>query len=732
MRDVTSDDAEFEAHGVVLVLDEALTIAHVSEHSLELLGSTPEDLVGAPLSAVLDERDVERLRGRLANGIPSVGWPRVFLAGSGEQMKVHAFDPGGGLIGLDVLSLPTEAPSVDAEAVERVAVWSERLLLCETTGDLLDTAATLSRELTGFDGAWVTRLDPAGHSVILAADTASGSSIVGRRVPVTDVPPSQPKVRGRLVPFVVASLEAPGVALHPAPVGLDLQGSSLLRPFPDYLAHLTGIGVRALASVPIVVGGQLWGRIASANSTPKRLTAATQAELQLIGAATGNHLAELVALDEARERVVLSRSSNGVIRSVATADDLVDGLLLDPAALRGVCQADAAIVTINGRVESIGDLDGPTCTQLLDVARQALRRADGPVASSTTLDGLTPVDAARAAGYLAVRLTASSDDLVVWSRGERRRRVTWLAHRPEGSPPPTSLEDGVTERVEEQHGHCEPWTEAQLQQAEDLREAIGEVLVVRYQQVQSLNEELVRSNEEYDAFAHAAAHDLKGPLRSIRLTSEMLFEDTRDRLTAAEAGDFETVLRLSDRMSKLLDDLLAYARVGRDDWHPQPVALPQVMREAVELVGDPARSAQIDVAPATYTMDPAALRQILFNLVANAVKYSPAPATVQVGVRSLAEVAARVPPPATLNAASPDLPVLTVSDRGIGIDPAHHERIFSLFRQLDPTVEGSGAGLAICRLICRRQGGDIWVSSAPGEGATFYVAATADGAAPAS
>lgn len=236
------------------------------------------------------------------------------------------------------------------------------------------------------------------------------------------------------------------------------------------------------------------------------------------------------------------------------------------------------------------------------------------------------------------------------------------------------------------------------------------------------NEQLALANEQYDTFAHAVAHDLRAPLRGIRTNTEFFLEDTADvQFPAGTEQLLETVVRLTDRMQAMLDDLLAYAHAGTDAWHPQPVSLQEVVGEVIDLLGPRAGGAAISPSNRSFTADPGALRQLLLNLVANAVKYSDGPAQVTIDVCTLDDAAARSSVPPTLQHVAGDAAVLTVADRGIGIDDAHHDQIFGLFRQLDPNADGLGAGLALCRLICRRRGGDIWVSSTPGEGSTFFV-----------
>ncbi|MDO9353096.1 MAG: HAMP domain-containing sensor histidine kinase, partial [Solirubrobacteraceae bacterium] len=235
----------------------------------------------------------------------------------------------------------------------------------------------------------------------------------------------------------------------------------------------------------------------------------------------------------------------------------------------------------------------------------------------------------------------------------------------------------------------------------------------------SRNDALVRANEVYEAFSHAAAHDLRAPLRGLRMGLEFFVEDTREQLSGAAEQDLEHLLALTDRMRVMLDGLAAYAQGGTGAWMPVEVSLGTAMAEVVELLRPP-EDARISVSDARLFVDPTALRQLLLNLVGNAIKYSDGPAQVTVAATTLVEAAEESTLPAAVRTVAGDSVVLTVADRGIGIEDMYRENVFTLFRQLDAGSEGSGTGLALCRLVCRNRGGDVWLSSTPGEGTTFF------------
>jgi light-regulated signal transduction histidine kinase (bacteriophytochrome) len=166
----------------------------------------------------------------------------------------------------------------------------------------------------------------------------------------------------------------------------------------------------------------------------------------------------------------------------------------------------------------------------------------------------------------------------------------------------------------------------------------------------------------------------------------------------------------AERMNKLIDDLLAFSRLGRKPLQKQPVDLAGLAQQAVEDLRDDygARVAQVMLgALPPAEADPHLLRQVFVNLVGNALKFTrhqPAP-RIEVGCGSQAGA-----------------PVYFVRDNGVGFNMLYADRLFGVFQRLHSTseYEGTGVGLAIVQRIVNRHGGRVWVEAAVGQGATFY------------
>ena len=243
-------------------------------------------------------------------------------------------------------------------------------------------------------------------------------------------------------------------------------------------------------------------------------------------------------------------------------------------------------------------------------------------------------------------------------------------------------------------------------------------------------EDLRARNRALQDFSVAASHDLQEPLRKIQSLGSLLAERHGADIDAQGRDWLERMRAAAARMGELVEDLLAYSRVDRDAQPPPPCALDRVAAEVlldleVEIA---AAAAVVEVGPLpTIRADPTQMRQVLQNLIGNALKYRLAgrPPRVRVAAEllDLPAVASGEPRPHCR---------LRVSDNGIGFEPRFAEQIFAPFQRLHDRsrYDGTGMGLAIVRRIAERHGGRVVGCGVPGEGAEFTLDLPVDGPPP--
>ncbi len=230
-------------------------------------------------------------------------------------------------------------------------------------------------------------------------------------------------------------------------------------------------------------------------------------------------------------------------------------------------------------------------------------------------------------------------------------------------------------------------------------------------------EALERSNRELDDFAYIASHDLKEPLRGIHNHSRFLLEDNQDKLDKDSVDKLKRLVYLSQRMERLVNDLLYFSRLGRQELAFQPTNIQEVIQDITKTLELflTERKAKLTVAGKLpdITCDRTRVTELFRNLITNAVKYNDKPEkSVEIGFLS-----SHTGPKGKFRN------VFYVRDNGKGIAPEFHEEIFRIFKRLQASKEGeegTGVGLTFVKKIVERHNGVIWLESELGEGTTFY------------
>lgn len=246
-------------------------------------------------------------------------------------------------------------------------------------------------------------------------------------------------------------------------------------------------------------------------------------------------------------------------------------------------------------------------------------------------------------------------------------------------------------------------------------------------QLEKLVEDLKRSNANLEEFAHAASHDLKEPIRKIRVFSGSLEESLGDRLNEQERRIFERMINATERMTLLVDDLLAYSHISTTPLQQEIVDLNKkinlVLSDLELQIAEKTAIIRIEPLPGVkgYRRQ---LQQLFQNLIGNALKYSKEGITPEIIIRAGIVTGAAIPLNLPEEYTGKEYHLIEVQDNGIGFEQQYAERIFQMFQRLWGKTEysGTGIGLSIARKVVENHKGYIWAKSEPGNGATFFVA----------
>ncbi|PKN63707.1 MAG: hypothetical protein CVU57_18355 [Deltaproteobacteria bacterium HGW-Deltaproteobacteria-15] len=231
-----------------------------------------------------------------------------------------------------------------------------------------------------------------------------------------------------------------------------------------------------------------------------------------------------------------------------------------------------------------------------------------------------------------------------------------------------------------------------------------------HDQLQEHALKLQETNKELESFAYTISHDLRAPLRAINGFSRMLSDDCGPSLGVEGKRRLAVIETNAVKMGALIDDLLAFSRAGRAAMNVSRVDMNSLVADVVETLkashADGKTDIHVDALPAAHG-DPALIRQVLANLIENAMKFSRKKPEPRLEVGSFERNGDRV---------------YFVKDNGVGFDMKYHDKLFGVFNRLvsEQEFEGTGVGMAIVRRLVSRHGGRVWAESKPGEGATFF------------
>jgi signal transduction histidine kinase len=221
--------------------------------------------------------------------------------------------------------------------------------------------------------------------------------------------------------------------------------------------------------------------------------------------------------------------------------------------------------------------------------------------------------------------------------------------------------------------------------------------------------ELEVANKELEAFSYSVSHDLRSPLRSIDGYSRILIEDYDKKLDDEGRRILQVIMKNAVRMGQLIDDLLAFSRIGKQNLTKVNLNMETIVTGVTEeLKNNYGKDVQIDIKQLLSTRgDSSMLKQVMINLVSNALKYS------MKKPKSIIEIGSY---------ADNNNHVYYVKDNGAGFDMRYYDKLFGVFQRLHSgnEFEGTGVGLALVQRIIHKHGGKVWAEGKVDEGATFY------------
>lgn len=611
-----------QPHGLLLVADRETLIVKGGAGDLERL-LTPRWL-DRPLSELVAQ-DVSALGRETEPGTPL----RLALV-PGRTSTFEAFATVAGQHVLVALEPAPDRPMSAAEMLVRLDEAGGSFERAADLSSLCARAATVFRELTGFDRVMIYRFLDDGAGLVVGEDcVADLPSFMNHHFPASDIPRQARALYVRNRVRVIPDIHYEPAPIRPAEEAtVDLSDVSIRSVSPIHLHYMRNMGVSASASISIVKDGLLWGLVACHHRTPRDLDFETRTMCSTIASGLARQIRAKEEAEVYRERIRL-RTAEDMILGQIDLDQPVDDLLTSLGSeLRAMLGADGFAAIHDQQIITDGVV--PERQDLLALAHWLGSRASGEPFVTRSLSTVYPAAALwpeRASGALAVSVASDTPMLLVWFRVEERELVEWAGNPHKGSvaDPKTLLtpRNSFESWGEEVRFRARPWTLAQIEGAVRLRRRLFEARQAR--RLRELNRELAATIADKEGLIAQKDHLLREV--NHRVQNSLQLVQSFLALQARAGAGTETAALLQEAQRRISAVALVHRRLYQGD----QVETVDLARYLEELIGEMrgamgpewASGLTLDLAPMLITADRAVhVGLILTELVINANKYA--------------------------------------------------------------------------------------------------------------
>ncbi|MBD2178989.1 GAF domain-containing protein [Pseudanabaena sp. FACHB-1998] len=730
-----------QPHGVLMVLTEdELKIAQVSVNSFDVLGIIPENLLDRPLADFINSDRLDSIRDCLAQNFENINPLDIsFDIPASEPLKFNGIVHRS-LNGKIVLELEPLMANTESNFFQFYHQIKNTLTKIQTAPNLTELCNLIVQEIrviTGFDRVMIYRFNEQGDGTVISESKQKElEPFLGMHYPDTDIPKQAKHLYTlnwlRLIPdigYEPSNL----VGDRDNSIPLDMSYCNLRSVSPIHIEYLKNMEVAASMSVSLIQKQNLWGLIACHHNTPKFIPYEIRTICEFLGQLMSTELANKEANENLDYKLHLKNIQGQFVERLSKANNFVRELMSDPEALLALTGATGAAICEEGEITLLGQT--PQLDQINSLLTWLPKQLKQDIFVANALSFLYPESEeykAVASGLLAMAISKIQHRYILWFRPELLQMVTW-AGNPE--KPKRLEEDGSITIFPRQSfeawqetvsGSSQPWMDCEVAGAIELRQAIVDIVLRQAEDLAHINVELERSNSELDSFAYIASHDLKEPLRGIHNYATFLLEDYGEILKDDGADKLHTLVRLTKRMESLIDSLLKFSRLGRQELQMSPIALDQLLGNVKELfdMNPQWQNCQIRIPRSLPTVlgDRVLLEEIFTNLISNAFKYNDQ-AEKWAEISWQYHVTPNLPEVGDESITESKFVTIFIRDNGIGIREKHLDAVFRIFKRLHAANKyggGTGAGLTIVKKIIERHGGSIQVQSTYGNGTVFF------------
>jgi len=727
--DLTNCDTEpihipgkIQGHGFLVSVDKNSMITECSQNIADFLPTSPAEILGRPLN-ILDnlfgnrhtEDFIKLLQdARTYQGSETFNPYPVSIDGKPFNQIIHLSDRG--------CLIEFEPESADARSdTQRILSNSLSVMLADADlSQLLFRSAEQIRNIIDYDRVMIYKFHTDGHGEVVAeAKDPVLAPFLGLHYPASDIPRQARELYKLNLTRLIADVHAePSAILGTkdfAADPLDLTYSVLRAVSPIHIQYLKNMGVASSFSISLLSKGKLWGLAACHHYTPRFINYKLRESAKFVGQILSSSLNFRQAREDEQKKDRLKRAVNALTRSLHNNKSLSASLFEQEVTILQAVESTGAVLSFEKNIYTIGNV--PDQAFIAEILGWLDETMDDALFETDRLPLLYPparLYTAHASGLLACRLSKELKEYILWFRPEIPGIMQW-AGNPEklvetGSDgtakisPRTSFENWSQTVLDT----AAAWNMEDRQSALHLKEEIVLSINRKATEIRLLNEKLKEAYDELNTFSYTISHDLKGPLTSIKGYAQLLQLSLAQDPTAEQM--IGRIIFSVEKMQSMIRAVLEYSQLGQEKTEFQPVNMRALLSEIREelLIPESKEKVRIVIKNTPDLLgEKTMMMQVFSNLLGNAVKYS------QFAPEALVTVNGEVLEEGIQ---------YSVTDNGIGIKTADHDKVFGLFARSDEVknFEGSGVGLAIVKKIVEQHHGKIWIDNVQ-TGTTFNV-----------
>ena len=588
------------------------------------------------------------------------------------------------------------------------------------------------RALLGYDRVMVYKFDEDFNGEVFAESLKEGlEPFLGLNYPHTDIPPQARELYKKSPIRILVDVNQKPVALCTlnetlTHASIDLGDSILRSVSPIHIEYLKNMGVTATMSLSIMIGQRLWGLVACHHHEPRYISPFRRQSAQLQVQFMASHIHHWERSENYGEVQEKEHIYQSIIEEAYKSKDIFQSIA-STSYFIGLTGSTGGAVLKNGKLFTYGTV--PTAEQIVGIQSWMKSNYERVFQSAqfSTYYAHAADFTSSASGILYYSLDDESNSAIMWFRAQLSEGKKWGGDRNEAIAKSTSLTPRASFEAWEElvEGKSEVWKAHEIQAGLRLgayveREIYIKNITFQKERYEKLNAELQQANEELNQFNWISSHDMKEPLRKIRLFIDQIKEQS-ESLNEQQSMYFVRIDAAAKRMQVLIDDLLNYAGLSKDASFEHH-SLNKLVGEIADCyMGDnPGTEIQLGELRSIMCID-FQIKQLFSNLIGNSIKFRKEGqhAHIEIALTTLSkEDEERIKP-----AFPKDFIKIRYSDDGIGFGKEYNAQIFQVFQRLHSQWEypGTGIGLAICKKIVDTHQGFLYAEGFPGEGAEFSI-----------